>query len=189
MAPPAGRNPCWGKNGSMLKRADARPLFFGASWGVSRSGARYFWHCCGAQNFFAASRRALEILTAATRSPRCIRHRRRSVRSLRRPHFFQQRKKWGKERRQKLRFCISSRAMPVANLLLRSARSRRSSCVVPSKDCLSNSAAAADANAEQRFCFYRRNSERQRRRREVSSSYGTTTVMYCERVGNGINNK
>ena len=64
---------------------------------------------------------------------------------LRRPHFFQQRKKWGKERRQKLRFCISSRAMPAANLLLRSTRSRRSSCVVPSKDCLSNSAAAADA--------------------------------------------
>ena len=30
---------------------------------------------------------------------------------LRRPHFFQQRKKWGKERRQKLRFCTSSRAM------------------------------------------------------------------------------
>ena len=27
---------------------------------------------------------------------------------LRRPHFFQQRKKWGKERRQKLRFCTSS---------------------------------------------------------------------------------
>ena len=33
---------------------------------------------------------ALEILTAATRSPRFIRHRRRSDRSLRRPHFFQQ---------------------------------------------------------------------------------------------------
>ena len=27
---------------------------------------------------------------------------------LRRPHFFQQRKKWGKDRRQKLRFCTSS---------------------------------------------------------------------------------
>ena len=27
---------------------------------------------------------------------------------LRRPHFFQQRKKRGKERRQKLRFCTSS---------------------------------------------------------------------------------
>ena len=27
---------------------------------------------------------------------------------LRRPHFFQQRKKWRKERRQKLRFCTSS---------------------------------------------------------------------------------
>ena len=123
MAPPAGRNPCWGKNGSMLKRADARPLFFGASWGVSRSGARYLFLsptagdisrsgaqgvfraparrgcfalrrevllpmaaslCCGAQNFCAALRRALEILTAATRSPRCIRHRRRSDRSQKR---------------------------------------------------------------------------------------------------------
>ena len=47
-------------------------------------------YCCGAQNFCAALRRALEILTAATRSPRFIRHRRRSDRSLRRPHFFQQ---------------------------------------------------------------------------------------------------
>ena len=37
--------------------------------------------CCGAQNFRAALRRTLEILTAATRSPRCIRHRRRSDRS------------------------------------------------------------------------------------------------------------
>ena len=75
---------------------------------------------------------------------------------LRRPHFFQQRKKWGKERRQKLRFCISLRAMGCGNLILPAARSRKSSCVVPSKDCLSNSAAAADANAEQRFWFYRR---------------------------------
>ena len=41
--------------------------------------------------------------------------------------------------------------MGCGNLMLRSARSRKSSCVVPSKDCLSNSAAAADANAEQRF--------------------------------------
>ncbi len=39
--------------------------------------------CCGAQNFCAALRRALEILTAATRSPCFIRHRRRSVRSPR----------------------------------------------------------------------------------------------------------
>ena len=36
--------------------------------------------CCGAQNFCAALRRALEILTAATRSPRCIRPWRRSAR-------------------------------------------------------------------------------------------------------------
>ena len=39
--------------------------------------------CCGAQNFCAALRRTLEILTAATRSPRFIRHRRRSDRSPR----------------------------------------------------------------------------------------------------------
>ena len=76
--------------------------------------------------------------------------------------------------------------MPITDSMLRSARSRKSSCVVPSKDCLSNSAAAADANDEQRFDFYRCNSERQRRRREVSSSYGTTTAMYRERVVHGI---
>ena len=39
--------------------------------------------CCGAQNFRAALRRPLKILTAATRSSRFIRHRRRSIRS---PH-------------------------------------------------------------------------------------------------------
>ena len=72
--------------------------------------------------------------------------------------------------------------MGCGNLILPAARSRKSSCVVPSKDCLSNSAAAADANAEQRFCFYRCNSERKRRKREVSSSYGTTTAMFCKRV-------
>ena len=105
---------------------------------------------------------------------------------LRRPHFFQQRKKWGKERRQKLRFCISSRAMSIADLILRSTRSRRSSHIAPSKDCLCNSAAAADWFDEQRFWFYRCNSERQRRRREVSSSYGTTWDMFCERVVHGI---
>ena len=35
-------------------------------------------------------------------------------------------------------------------------RSRKSSFFVPLKDCLSNSAAAADTNVEQRFRFYRR---------------------------------
>ena len=44
--------------------------------------------CCGAQNFCAALRRPLKILTAATRSSRFIRHRRRSIRS---PH---QRARW-----------------------------------------------------------------------------------------------
>ena len=37
--------------------------------------------CCGAQNFHAALRRTLEILTAATRSLRFLCHRQRSVRS------------------------------------------------------------------------------------------------------------
>ena len=105
---------------------------------------------------------------------------------LRRPPFFQQRKKGGKERRQKLRFCISSRAMGCGNLILPATRSRKSSCIVPSKDCLSNSAAAADTHVEQRSLFYRCNSERQRRKREVSSSYGTTWAMFCERVVYGI---
>ena len=41
--------------------------------------------CCGAQNFHAALRRTLEILTAATRSPRFFCHRQRSVRSPHRP--------------------------------------------------------------------------------------------------------
>ena len=149
MAPPAGRNPCWGKNGSMLKRADARPLFFGASWGVSRSGARYLFL-----------------------SPTA--------------HFSQQLEKWAKEPEETKGFFTSLRAMGRGNLILRSTRSRKSSRVVPSKDCLSNSAAAADTHAEQRFWFYRCNSERQRRRREVSSSYGTTTAMYRERVVQGI---
>ena len=37
--------------------------------------------CCGAQNFHAALRRTLKILTAATRSLRFLCHRQRSVRS------------------------------------------------------------------------------------------------------------
>ena len=41
--------------------------------------------CCGAQNFCAALRRTLKILTAATRSPRFFCHRQRSVRSPHRP--------------------------------------------------------------------------------------------------------
>ena len=76
--------------------------------------------------------------------------------------------------------------MTNADLILHSTRSRKSSCIVPSKDCLSNSAAAADPNAEQRFRFYRCNSERQRRKRDVSSSYGTTWNLFCERVVQGI---
>ena len=45
---------------------------------------------------------------AATYPLRCFAPRRERFLCLRRPHFFQQRKKWGKERRQKLRFCTSS---------------------------------------------------------------------------------
>ena len=43
------------------------------------------WSCCGAQNFCAALRLTLKILTAATRSLRFLCHRQRSVRSLHRP--------------------------------------------------------------------------------------------------------
>ena len=43
------------------------------------------WSCCGAQNFCAALRRTLEILTAATRSLRFLCHWQRSVRSPHRP--------------------------------------------------------------------------------------------------------
>ena len=101
-------------------------------------------------------------------------------------HFSQQLEKWAKEPEETKGFFTSFRAMSIANLTLPATRSRKSSCIVPSKDCLSNSAAAADANAEQRFCCYRCNSERKRRKREVSSSYGTTTAMYRERVVQGI---
>ena len=50
--------------------------------------------------------------------------------------------------------------MPNADLILHSTRSQKFSCIVPSKDCLSNSAAAADTNAEQRLRFYRRSASR-----------------------------
>ena len=46
-----------------------------------RTVRRAGWSCCGAQNFCAALRRTLEILTAATRSLRFLCHRQRSVRS------------------------------------------------------------------------------------------------------------
>ena len=50
-----------------------------------RGGGENGCPCCGAQNFCAALRRTLEILTAATRSPRFLCHRQRSVRSPHRP--------------------------------------------------------------------------------------------------------
>ena len=45
--------------------------------------------------------------------------------------------------------------MTNADLILHSTRSQKFSCIVPLKDCLSNSAAAADTHDEQRFWFYR----------------------------------
>ena len=101
-------------------------------------------------------------------------------------HFSQQLEKWAKEPEETKGFFTSLRAMPWEKMRVPATRSRKSSFFVPLKDCLSNSAAAADTHAEQRFRFYRCNSERQRRRREVSSSYGTTTAMYRERVVQGI---
>ena len=49
----------------------------------------------------------------------------------------------------------SLRAMDCGNLMLHATRSRKFSCIVPPKDCLSNSAAAAETNVEQHFWFYR----------------------------------
>ena len=71
-------------------------------------------------------------------------------------HFSQQLEKWAKEPEETKGSFTSLRAMTIADLILHSTRSRKSSCVVPSKDCLSNSAAAADWFDEQRFSFYRR---------------------------------
>ena len=62
----------------------------------------------------------------------------------------------GKNARKNCVFAFPQRAMGCGNLMLRSARLRKSSFFVPSKDCLSNSAAAADTHTKQRFLFYRR---------------------------------
>ena len=56
-----------------------------------------------AQGLFRAPARALSLSPMGIVSPPA-----QAFLCLRRPHFFQQRKKWGKERRQKLRFCTSS---------------------------------------------------------------------------------
>ena len=101
-------------------------------------------------------------------------------------HFSQQLEKWAKEPEETKGFFTSLRAVLHRNMTHCAARSRKYSFIVSSKDCLSNSAAAADTHAEQRFLFYRCNSERQRREREVSSSYGTTKAGLCERVVQGI---
>ena len=71
-------------------------------------------------------------------------------------HFSQQLEKWAKEPEETKGFFTSFRAMSIANLTPPATRSRKSSCIVPSKDCLINSAAAADWFDEQRFSFYRR---------------------------------
>ena len=57
----------------------------------------------GARNAPSRARRRNTCSPPGQRPPR-----RERFFCLRRPHFFQQRKKWGKERRQKLRFCTSS---------------------------------------------------------------------------------
>ena len=62
--------------------------------------------------------------------------------------------------------------MTIADLTLRSTRSQKFFCVVSSKDCLSNSAAAADANAVQRLRFYRCNSERRREAKRNKYPWG-----------------
>ena len=131
-----------------------------------------------------------DLLLALLRCPKFLRCLRRIFLFL--PpaaHFSQQLEKWAKEPEETKGFFTSLRAMGCGNLILPATRSQKFSCIVSSKDCLSNSAAAADANAVQRLRFYRCNSERQRRKREVSSSYGTITIRFCERVENGITNR
>ena len=72
------------------------------------------------------------------------------------PLSFNSERKGGKNASKNCVFAFPQRAMGCGNLMLRSARLRKSSFLVPSKDCLSNSAAAADTHTEQRFLFYRR---------------------------------
>ena len=76
----------------------------------------------GTPTFAAARRQRRDLIIAKNDQrtspyPHCCQRQRRKdsfaprrecFLCLRRPHFFQQRKKWGKERRQKLRFCTSS---------------------------------------------------------------------------------
>ena len=83
MWPPEAASP---PGESQLAAAAARAHYLSPPGIVSRSGASAFFVSDG-DNFAPRRERFL---------------------CLRRPHFFQQRKKWGKERRQKLRFCTSS---------------------------------------------------------------------------------
>ena len=142
--------------------------------------------CCGAQNFCAASRRALEILTAATRSPRFIRHRRRSDRSLRRPTFPSSWKSGQKSRKKPkvsslpcALYCAGIRRIVPhvhANLPV-SFRQRTVSATAPLPLAGSTNNAFGSTVAVH---------ERQRRKRDVSSSYGATWNLFCKRVVHGI---
>ena len=71
------------------------------------------------------------------------------------PISFNSERNGGKNAGKNCVFAFPQRAMGCGNLMLPAARSRKSSFFVPSKDCLSNSAAAADWSTEQRFWFYR----------------------------------
>ena len=72
------------------------------------------------------------------------------------PISFNSERNGGKNAGKNCVFAFPQRAMGCGNLMLPATRSRKSSFFVSSKDCLSNSAAAADTNVEQRFWFYRR---------------------------------
>ena len=78
---------------------------------IPRLRTRYFSFCLRRQGGFALRRDLLlpmaAILCCGAQNS-CASYGGYISFCLRRPHFFQQRKKWGKERRQKLRFCISS---------------------------------------------------------------------------------
>ena len=90
-------------------------------------------------------------------------------------HFSQQLEKWAKEPEETKGFFTSLRAMSIANLTLHATRSRKSFCLVPSKDCLSNSAAAADANDERPFRVYRRASHS---RNHIKNGESFSTGMF-----------
>ncbi len=93
---------------------------------------------------------ALEILTAATRSPRFIRHRRRSDRSLRRPHFFQQPARGGFALRRDPLLIASggTRAVPRLRARVTFGRSPKSD----QKGCLKPQVSRLPARLQNLFC-------------------------------------